>query len=47
MCTENKGVQVSSVENAKEVLLENKPDIAIITTMSLIKRCKGCINNMY
>ena len=34
---ENKGVQVSSVEKAREVLSANKPDIAIVTTMSLIK----------
>ena len=37
MGSENKGVQVSSVENAREVLSANKPDIAIVTTMSLIK----------
>lgn len=37
MGSENKGVQVSSVEKAREVLSANKPDIAIITTMSLIK----------
>ena len=35
--SENKGVQVSSVENARELLSANKPDIAIVTTMSLIK----------
>ena len=35
--SENKGVQVSSVENARELLLANKPDIAIVTTMSLMK----------
>ena len=37
MGSENKGVQVSSVENAREILSASKPDIAIITTMSLIK----------
>ena len=35
--SENKGVKVSPVESARVVLLENKPDIAIVTTMSLIK----------
>ena len=35
--TENKGVKVTSAENAKEMLQEVKPDIAIVTTMSLIK----------
>ena len=34
---ENKGVTVSSVEEARQILSENKPDIAIVTTMSLIK----------
>ena len=34
---ENKGVTVTSAENAREMLQEVKPDIAIVTTMSLIK----------
>lgn len=37
METENKGIVISSMENAREILQVNKPDIAIITTMSLIK----------
>ena len=32
----NKGVTVTSLENAEEMLKEVKPDIAIVTTMSLI-----------
>ena len=35
--TENKGVVVTSAENAKEMLEQTKPDIAIVTTMSLLK----------
>ena len=35
--TENKGVVVTSAENAREMLEQVKPDIAIVTTMSLIK----------
>ena len=35
--TENKGVTVTNAENAREMLQEVKPDIAIVTTMSLIK----------
>ena len=34
--TENKGVIVTDVKNAKEMLQQVKPDIAIVTTMSLI-----------
>ena len=34
--TENKGVVVTDVKNAKEMLQQVKPDIAIVTTMSLI-----------
>ena len=34
--TENKGVVVVSTENARQMLQETKPDIAIVTTMSLI-----------
>ena len=33
---ENKGVTVTSAENAEEILKEVKPDIAIVTTMSLL-----------
>ena len=36
MNTENKGVTVSSAEDARKVLEETKPDICIVTTMSLI-----------
>ena len=35
--TENKGVKVVSAENVREMLQEVKPDIAIVTTMSLLK----------
>ena len=35
--TENKGVKVVSAESAREMLQETKPDIAIVTTMSLLK----------
>ena len=37
MGTENKGVKVSSVQDAEKVIKETKPDIVIVTTMSLIK----------
>ena len=36
METENKGVKVVSVEEAENMIKETKPDIAIVTTMSLI-----------
>lgn len=36
MGTENKGVKVVSVEEAENMMKETKPDIAIVTTMSLI-----------
>ena len=36
MGCENKGVTVSDVKRAREVLKETKPDIVIVTTMSLI-----------
>ena len=36
MKTENKGVTVTALENAEEMLKQVKPDIAIVTTMSLI-----------
>ncbi len=35
--SENKGVVISSMDNAREVLEATKPDIAIVMTMSLIK----------
>ena len=35
--TENKGVKVSSANDARKVLEDTKPDIAIVTTMSLLK----------
>ena len=35
--TEEKGVKVVSIVDAEKMLIETKPDIAIITTMSLIK----------
>ncbi len=37
METENKNVLISDISNAKEILKTLKPDICIITTMSLIK----------
>ena len=36
MGTEKKGVTVTALENAEKMLQEVKPDIAIVTTMSLI-----------
>lgn len=36
MGTENKGVKVVSIEEAENMIKETKPDIAIVTTMSLI-----------
>lgn len=36
-CHEEKGIKIHGIKEAKEVLLETKPDICIITTMSLIK----------
>ena len=36
MNTENKGVRVTSLDDAETMLKEVKPDIAIVTTMSLI-----------
>ena len=35
--TENKGVKVVNAEDARKVLEETRPDIVIVTTMSLIK----------
>ena len=37
MGTEPKGVKVVSVEEAEKMIKETKPDVAIVTTMSLIK----------
>ena len=37
MGVENKGVKVVSIEEAENMMKETKPDIAIVTTMSLIK----------
>ena len=37
MNTENKGVKVVAVEEAENMIKETKPDIVIVTTMSLIK----------
>ena len=37
MGTENKGVKVVSLEEAEKMMKETKPDIAIVTTMSLFK----------
>ena len=37
MGTENKGVKIVSVQDAEKMLQEVKPDIAIVTPMSLIK----------
>lgn len=37
MGTENKGVKVVTLEEAEKMMKETKPDIAIVTTMSLFK----------
>lgn len=37
MGTENKGVKVVALEEAEKMMQETKPDIAIVTTMSLLK----------
>ena len=37
MGTEKRNVKVSSIDDAEKVLLDTKPDICIVTTMSLIK----------
>lgn len=39
----NRGVKISSVEDAKEVLSSLKPDICIVTTMSLLKDCEDAL----
>lgn len=43
METEDKGVVVSSVENAKYVLESTKPDVCIVTTMSLLSDVKDAL----
>ena len=40
MGVENKGITVTSAENAEKMLKEVKPDIVIVTTMSLLKDIK-------
>ena len=39
----NKGVLISPVENAKELLASLKPDVCIVTTMSLLKDCSEAL----
>lgn len=43
METEDKGVVVSPVENAKYVLESTKPDVCIVTTMSLLSDVKDAL----
>lgn len=40
---EEKGVSISNIENAKEVLSNLKPDICIVTTMSLLNDVKDAL----
>ena len=40
---ENKGVLISPKEKAKELLMALKPDVCIITTMSLLKDCEEAL----
>ena len=40
---ENKGVKVTAVENAEAMLKETKPDIVIVTTMSLLKDVENAL----
>lgn len=40
MGTENTGVKVSSVENAREILQQLKPDVCVIMTRSLFGECE-------
>ena len=40
---ENKGIKVTSVNDAEEMLKRVKPDICIITTMSLMKDCSEAL----
>ena len=37
---EKKGITVTSLENAEKMIQETKPDIAIVTTMSLLSDVK-------
>jgi len=39
----DRGVKISSVEDAKELLTSLKPDICIVTTMSLLKDCSDAL----
>ena len=41
--TENKGVKVVSLEDAENMMKETKPDIAIVTTMSLLSDVKDAL----
>ncbi|MBR1802377.1 MAG: dihydrodipicolinate reductase [Clostridia bacterium] len=43
MKTENKGVTVTALEQAEEMIKQVKPDIAIVTTMSLIADVKDAL----
>ena len=43
MGTEKKGVTVTALEDAEKMLQEVKPDIAIVTTMSLISDVKDAL----
>ncbi len=43
MKTQHKGITVTSLENAEEMLKQVKPDIAIVTTMSLIADVKDSL----
>ena len=44
MGCENKGVKVVSIEDAENIIKEVKPDIAIVTTMSLIADVEEALN---
>ena len=43
MGTENKGVKVVSIEEAENMIKQTKPDIAIVTTMSLISEVEDAL----
>lgn len=43
MGEQKKGVNVVAIENAEEILIKTKPDIAIITTMSLISEVEDAL----
>lgn len=43
MGTENKGVKVVSIEEAENMMKQTKPDIAIVTTMSLISEVEDAL----